>query len=137
MDTVSPAKRSAIMSSVGRRDTVPEVLLRRALHGCGLRFRLPKRRMLPGSPDVVFPGTRVAVFVDGCFWHGCAKHGTWPKTNAEFWVAKIKRNRQRDREVDAALLSQGWLPVRVWEHELKTDPTDAAQRVWAYVRSRE
>lgn len=125
------------MAAVPQRDTAPEVTLRRALHACGLRFRLPRGRALPGSPDVIFPAARVAVFVDGCFWHGCAAHGTKPKANAAFWAAKIDRNRERDGQVDERLAALRWQSVRVWEHEVLPDPTDAALRVWATVRSRE
>lgn len=129
--------RSKIMAAVRQRNTEPEMVLRRALHSCGLRFRLPQRGSLPGSPDIVFRSAMVAVFVDGCFWHGCPTHGTSPKTNASFWEAKIKRNRQRDEYVDERLKAMGWQPVRLWEHEVLPDPTDAACKVWAIVRSRE
>ena len=125
------------MAAVRRRDTGPEIALRRALHACGLRFRLPRGRSLPGSPDVIFPSAKVTVFVDGCFWHGCPIHGTRPKANEKFWSAKIDRNRQRDKEVDDRLVGLGWKPVRFWEHEVLPDPTEAALQVWALVRSRE
>jgi DNA mismatch endonuclease (patch repair protein) len=74
---------------------------------------------LPGKPDFVFPQLRLAVFVDGCFWHGCPKHMTWPKTRAAFWLAKITGNKARDRRVNRALRERGWSVVRIWEHELK------------------
>jgi len=74
---------------------------------------------LPGKPDFVFPKQRLAVFVDGCFWHGCPKHATWPKTRAAFWKAKIEGNRSRDRRVNRALRQRGWVVVRVWEHALR------------------
>lgn len=73
---------------------------------------------LPGKPDFVFPKLRVAVFVDGCFWHGCPKHATWPKNRAAFWKAKIEGNRSRDRRVDRALRQRGWVVLRIWEHSL-------------------
>jgi DNA mismatch endonuclease, patch repair protein len=129
-------ERSRIMGAVRRQHTAPEVSLRRVLHACGLRFRLDNPERLPGSPDLRFARERVAVFVDGCFWHGCPTHGSWPKTNADFWGAKIKRNRERDRQVDEALKLKGWLPLRVWEHEIRDDSIKAAQRVWAAVRAR-
>lgn len=132
-----PSKeRSRIMAAVGRRNTGPELQLRHALHACGLRFRLNSPRGLPGSPDIRFPTERVAVFVDGCFWHGCPAHGTQPKANSVFWLAKIKRNRERDGEVDQELVRLGWLSVRIWEHDIKQDVTEAALRVWVAVRSR-
>jgi len=101
------------------RDTGPELALRSALHRRGLRFRV-HRRPIPGlrrEADIVFGPARVAVFVHGCFWHGCPEHATWPATNADFWRAKIERNRERDRETRTALEAAGWAVVVVWEHE--------------------
>ena len=117
------------MAAVGRQNTGPELALRRALFACGLRFRLARRRPLPGTPDIVFPSARVAVFVDGCFWHACPLHGTTPKTRRSFWFAKLTRNAQRDATVNASLAQLGWKSVRVWEHEIKQDVEDAALRL--------
>ncbi|MEU5437707.1 very short patch repair endonuclease [Streptomyces sp. NPDC020719] len=125
----------ARMSRQRSRDTGVEVALRRVLHAMGLRFRI-HRRPLPGirrEADVVFGPARVAVFVDGCFWHGCPEHGTWPKNNAEFWRSKIEGNRARDRDTDARLAEAGWLAVRVWEHE---DPAAAAIEIHETVQQR-
>lgn len=111
-----------------RRDTKPELALRRALHAMGLRYRV-EQHVLAGSrrrADIVFGPARVAVFVDGCFWHSCPEHATSPKANAEWWSAKLQRNRERDADTDEQLRQLGWLPVRVWEHE---DPVAAAERV--------
>jgi DNA mismatch endonuclease, patch repair protein len=123
------------MSRQPRRDTQAELALRRILHGRGLRYRVDAP--LPGMPrrraDLTFPARRVAVFVDGCFWHGCPTHGTQPKTNDEWWAEKLRRNVARDGATDEHLTEQGWLVVRVWEHE---DPVSAADRVEAAVRSR-
>lgn len=113
-----------------KRDTRPEIALRSALHRAGLRFRrdypirLQGRR--PVRVDVAFTRARVAVFVDGCFWHSCSEHGTKPATNPAYWRSKLARNIARDHEVDEALRSGGWLPVHVWEHE---EAREAAQRV--------
>ncbi len=93
-------------------------------------------RPLPGVrrvADVVFLRARVAVFVDGCFWHGCPEHGTWPISNSEFWRSKILRNRERDRETEAMLIKVGWIAVRVWEHE---DPDKAALTIRDAVQRR-
>jgi len=123
------------MSRTGRRDTSPEVRLRRALHAAGLRYRVD-RAVLPGlrrRPDIVFGPARVAVFVDGCFWHGCPEHATWPKNNAEFWREKIETNRQRDRDTDRRFAEAGWQVVRVWEHE---DPLRAASEIQSLVEAR-
>ncbi|MGW5054865.1 very short patch repair endonuclease [Actinokineospora sp. NPDC004072] len=124
----------ARMSRQRARDTAVEMALRRALHAAGLRYRV-HRRPVPGvrrEADVAFTRARVAVFVDGCFWHGCPEHATWPKSNADFWRAKIEGNRARDRDTDARFAAAGWRVVRVWEHE---DPAAAAARVAQAVRS--
>ena len=113
------------------RDTDPEVALRRVLHSRGLRYRLD--RPLPGLPrrraDITFTRQRVAVFVDGCFWHGCPEHGTWPKRNDEWWATKIRRNIDRDRETDAHLRTYGWAVVRIWEHEAADEAADRVEEV--------
>jgi len=78
-----------------------------------------RKSALPGKPDFIFPKLKTAVFVDGCFWHGCPKHATWPKNRAAFWFAKITGNKTRDRKVNCALRAKGWTVIRIWEHELK------------------
>ena len=101
------------------KDTRPEVAVRSALHRAGLRFR-KHFPVIPGSRsrvDVAFPRWRVAVQVDGCFWHGCPDHGTQPVTHAEYWTEKIRRNVERDRRCDDALAEAGWTVLRFWEHE--------------------
>lgn len=123
------------MRRAGRADTAPEVDLRRILFASGLRYRKdhPPVAGVRTRADLVFPGARVAVYVDGCFWHGCPEHATWPKNNAEFWRTKIETNRERDRRVGEALAAAGWLVVRVWEHE---SPVAAAERVRVIVDGR-
>src|SRR3954469_3082551 len=133
-DGVAPIdeRKSRNMRSQRERDTAIERTIRSLLHARGLRFRI-HRRLLKGSRrevDVVFPGAKVAVFVDGCFWHGCPEHGTWPRNNAEFWRSKIAGNVRRDRDTDARLEAEGWTVVRVWEHE---SPAAAAERIAAAV----
>ncbi|MFE5709723.1 very short patch repair endonuclease [Streptomyces sp. NPDC056501] len=126
---------SSRMSRQRSRDTDTEMALRRLLHASGLRYRV-HRRPLKGvrrEADIVFGPTKVAVFVDGCYWHGCPEHATWPKRNAEFWREKIEKNRARDANTDARLKEAGWLSVRVWEHE---SPDAAAARVAAVVAER-
>jgi DNA mismatch endonuclease (patch repair protein) len=103
-----------------RTDTKPEMALRRALHRQGLRYRKDYRLDLEGTrvrPDIAFTARRVAVFVDGCFWHVCPEHGTKPAANTWYWGPKLTRNVERDRAADAALVAAGWRVVRVWEHE--------------------
>jgi DNA mismatch endonuclease (patch repair protein) len=108
-----------------RTDTKPELALRSALHRSGLRFRKDLRIKLgafAARPDIVFTKRKVAVFVDGCFWHSCPDHGTRPKSNTEYWLPKLEANVARDRRNDAALEAAGWTVLRVWEHE----PVDEA-----------
>jgi DNA mismatch endonuclease, patch repair protein len=117
-----------------RRDTGAERALRSELHRRGLRFRVEYK--LPGlrrRADVAFPRQRVAVMVDGCFWHSCPEHGTWPKQNASWWREKIERNVARDHDTDAKLTHAGWVSMRVWEHE---NPAEAAARVASVVSRR-
>src|SRR3954452_13192170 len=117
------------------RDTKPELALRSAVHGLGLRYRVSARPLadLRRTADLVFPTAKVAVFLDGCFWHGCPEHHTVAATNAKFWADKVDGNRARDRDTDRRLEAAGWSSVRVWEHE---DPAEAAQRVRDIVLAR-
>jgi DNA mismatch endonuclease (patch repair protein) len=121
-DVFSPEKRSAVMRRVKGRDTSPELKVRRMLWGLGLRYRL-HRKDLPGAPDIVLPGRRLAIFVHGCFWHGhdCPRGARVPKQNRDYWTAKIGGNRARDLKSQAALGAAGWTPVIVWECELKDE----------------
>ncbi len=115
-DVVDTATRSRMMAGIRTRDTKPEILVRKALFGAGFRFRL-HRKDLPGSPDIVLPGPRIAVFVHGCFWHahaGCHFAKT-PATRQEFWRSKLMANVERDARVREALLSAGWRVLVVWE----------------------
>lgn len=118
-----------------RPDSGLEKALRSALHARGLRFRKHHQPIagLHCRPDVVFTRARLVVFVDGCFWHGCPEHATWPAANADYWRDKIETNRLRDRDTDARLEAEGWAVVRVWEHE---PPVEAADRIEQLVRSR-
>lgn len=133
---VSNSARSLLMARVRRSGTAPEMSLRRALHRAGLRYRLATGNPLPGTPDLAFRRSRVAVFVDGCFWHGCPQHGSLPKTNTDFWDAKIRRNRRRDQDVDRELRHLGWKVVRVWEHDLRAETGPIVRRIRLLVRSR-
>lgn len=123
------------MERQGRRDTKPELALRKELWRRGLRYRVDVApiRGLRRRADLVFTRSKVAVYVDGCFWHSCPTHATVPKANREWWVAKLAANVDRDRDTDARLGDEGWMVVRVWEHE---GVTEAADRVEAIVRSR-
>lgn len=131
-DSLSASERSKLMSRIRGRDTLPERLLRRAVWALGLRYRL-QLRIGRIRPDLVFVGTKVAVFVDGCFWHGCPLHATMPKNNQDFWEKKLKRNHERDAENTQKLEAEGWRVLRIWEHEVATSPEDCAQRVAAMI----
>ena len=119
-DVYSPEKRSAVMRRVKGRDTTPERTVRRALTGLGARYRL-HRADLPGKPDIVMPGRRLALFVHGCFWHGhdCARGARVPKQNRDYWLGKVARNRARDEASREALAALGWRVETIWECDLK------------------
>lgn len=121
------------MSTLARADTAPELDLRKELHRRGLRYRVQLH--VPGNRrrriDVAFTRAKVAVFVDGCYWHGCPEHGTNPTANNEWWQWKFARNKARDEDTNRHLRELGWTVIRVWEHE---DPADAADRIEAAVR---
>jgi DNA mismatch endonuclease, patch repair protein len=123
----SNAQMRRRMQAQRRQDTAPELELRRRLHAAGLRYRVHQRPLpdLRRQADIVFRRARVAVFVDGCFWHGCPEHGRRVHaTNGWYWPEKIARNQRRDADTDARLTAAGWTVLRVWEHE----PSDAAAR---------
>lgn len=122
------AELSQRMARLRRTATAPEVAIRRELHGRGLRYRVQLK--VPGNNrrtiDIAFTRARLAIFVDGCFWHGCPDHGTQPATNSEWWSWKLARTKARDRDTDRLLVEASWTVLRVWEHE---PPEEAAQRV--------
>ena len=125
-DVVSPAKRSQMMSGIKGKNSLPEMLVRKALFAMGYRFRL-HRRDLPGTPDIAMPGRRIAIFVHGCFWHahqGC-KYAKTPSTRTEFWTAKLQGNIERDRRATDKLAEMGWRVLNVWECSTR-DPEAAA-----------
>ncbi|ORA38207.1 very short patch repair endonuclease [Mycobacterium aquaticum] len=110
------------------RDTTPELAIRRFLHAAGLRYRVNARPIpqLRRTADVVFTRRRVAVFIDGCFWHGCPEHHRLPTANSEYWMAKVQRNSARDKDTDAKLRDAGWVVLRYWAHE---DPQIVADEI--------
>ncbi|MCU7722287.1 very short patch repair endonuclease [Actinoplanes sp. KI2] len=122
------------MSRQRRRNTQPEVAIRKRLHAMGLRFRVTMP--IPGMPrrtmDIAFTRARVAVFVDGCFWHVCPEHATRPAANSDWWFRKLTGNQARDVATNDHLAALGWRVVRIWEHE---NPAEAADRIAAVVRS--
>lgn len=127
----SPTAR-AVMQANRRRDTGPEMAVRRLVHAAGLRYRVDAKPLpdLNRRADLTFTRARVAVFIDGCYWHGCPDHGTTAKTNAAYWSAKIAHNRERDVDTDRRLHEAEWTVVRAWEHD---EPAAVAARVTAEV----
>lgn len=130
----TPAQRSRIMAAVKGKDTTPEWIVRRLCHALGFRYRL-HRTDLPGKPDLVFVSRRKVIFVHGCFWHGhgCARGARVPKNNQAYWVAKIERNRARDRRHQQALKDQGWQALTIWECELRAHNLEA--RIARFLRA--
>ncbi len=120
-DVMTTEQRSRCMAAVKGKDTKPEMIVRKYLFSRGLRFRIQVRK-LPGNPDIVLPKYKTVIFVDGCFWHGHedCRYFRLPKSNVEFWKAKIERNVARDVRNEAALKALGWRVLRVWECEIKT-----------------
>ena len=117
-----------------KKDTAPEIALRKALHAQGARFRLHRQLARGCTPDIVMPGRRLAIFVDGCFWHGCPEHGrktSFTGPNAALWVEKMQRNAERDRRSTALAEAHGWLVVRLWECAVEQDPYESAAQLLA------
>ena len=135
-DVVSPEIRSRMMASIRGRDTKPEMLVRRYLHGCGFRYSL-SRKDLPGRPDLVFARYNAVVFVHGCFWHGHAgcRFATTPATRPEFWKAKLAANASRDARVETELRNAGWRVAVVWECALRGEHSVALRRLARFLRS--
>lgn len=127
----SSAAVSRRMSAARRRETAPELALRKVLHGRGLRYRVsyPVPGQRRRTIDIAFTRHRLAVLVDGCFWHGCPEHGTSPRQNSAWWQTKLAANQARDRDTDVVLASQGWRVLRAWEHEDPEKVADEIQRL--------
>src|SRR4051794_27457591 len=134
-DTRTKEQRSRIMAAVRGKHTSPEVALRKALYAAGIRGWRCHYKPAPGTPDLAWPGLRVAVFVDGAFWHGHPSRHK-PGRSGEYWDTKIARNVERDRAADAALAAAGWIVVRVWDFEVRRDLTAVIERVVAALRDR-
>jgi DNA mismatch endonuclease (patch repair protein) len=120
------------MKATGRRDTAAELEIRCLLHGRGFRYRVDYAPIANERfrADVVFTRVKMAIFIDGCYWHGCPIHGTWPKANGAWWRDKIEANRARDSRIDQTLKTAGWSVLRIWEHE---EPVQAVERVLAFL----
>ena len=133
MDKLSPQQRHNNMAAIHGKDTKPEMVVRRYLWGHGFRYRLNHPR-LPGKPDIVMRKYRTCIFVNGCFWHGHegCRYYTIPKTNTEFWVNKVKRNKERDVKVQHELAAMGWHSITIWECELKPGKREDTLESLAY-----
>lgn len=134
----SSSETSRRLAKVRQKGTDAEIALRRELYRRGLRYRvdygvLKKPRRVA---DVAFPSLKIAIFVDGCFWHGCPEHATWPKQNAEFWRQKIEANRLRDTDTNSRLLDVGWTVLRFWEHESPIEATETVVQTVAMARAK-
>lgn len=127
-DTYSKETRSEVMSRVKGRDTTPEIRLRRTLYARGVRGWRCHRKNVPGTPDLAFGVAKLAVFVDGAFWHGHPSK-YWPGRTSEYWDKKIARNQARDHRVGQELRTQGWSVLRLWDFEVERDPEGCADRV--------
>jgi DNA mismatch endonuclease, patch repair protein len=133
-DKISVQERSRVMRSVKGKDTNLEIKVRSMLWRKGLRFRKNVAELM-GKPDIVFPGKRLVVFLDSCFWHGCPQHLRRPSSNQEYWQKKIARNIQRDKDVTKYYLENGWTVLRIWEHELKQSFVSCLERIENKVKS--
>jgi len=127
-DTFTKEVRSKIMAKVKSENTVPEIMLRKQLYSKGVRYRI-NYRSLEGNPDVVIPSKKIAIFIDGCFWHKCPKCFGLPDSNKEYWRKKIEKNVERDKKANKALKLKGWRVIRIWEHEIRKDLERSVKRI--------
>lgn len=129
-DVLTPKQRKYNMSRIRGKNTVPEIKLRKMLFASGIRgYRIHYN--LPGKPDLVFVKKKIAVFIDGCFWHKCPVDFQEPETRKEFWMKKIQSNIDRDKKVNEQLKNDGWTIIRIWEHEIKKEPEEVVKKIIA------
>jgi DNA mismatch endonuclease (patch repair protein) len=126
MDRISKAGRSKIMSRIRSKDSLPEVMLRSSLWNLGARYR---KYYGPEKIDIAFPGKKLAVFVDGCFWHSCPEHRHIPKSNESYWKPKLAKNIERASKKNVRLKKEGWCVIHIWEHEVNADAESCAKRI--------
>jgi DNA mismatch endonuclease, patch repair protein len=134
MDVLTKAQRSFCMSQNKGKNTKPEIMLRKALWNQGLRYRTHLK--LPGRPDVVFTKHKIAIFIDGCYWHGCPQHRVLPKTNRAFWLEKFRKTKLRDNKNSKMLESSGWKVIRIWEHDVKQNLVSVLQVILKALKQR-
>jgi DNA mismatch endonuclease (patch repair protein) len=128
VDNLAKGTRSKVMASIKGRDTVPEMMVRRLLWAHGIRYRVHNTN-LPGKPDISNSRSKVAVFIDGCFWHGCRKCYKEPTSNVEFWRAKLRRNIRRRKAVKRELKTRGWTVLEFWEHSVMSSPNNVMRKI--------
>ncbi len=133
-DNLNKATRSKVMASIRGTNTRPELKIRRLLWNRGMRYRI-HRRDIPGTPDIAIMNKRVAIFIDGCFWHGCPTCYLPPSSHKRFWQQKLARNRQRRTEVVNELRREGWTVISFWEHQTNKDPTMVVNEIERCVRT--
>ena len=135
---VAPSSEAALkrMKAAKPRDTSPELAIRSILHRKGLRYTVDTRPLeqLNRKADILFRKQRIAVFIDGCFWHSCPMHGTHAKSNADFWAEKLKKNQERDLDTTKQLEAAGWVVIRIWEHE---DPILTSEKIYEIVKAKQ
>lgn len=127
VDTISKEQRSKVMAAIRSKNTIPELTLRKALFALGYRYRI---HYGDKKIDIAFPSRKIAIFVDGCFWHGCPFHSNIPKSNEAYWVPKLKKNIARDQANTKQLQADGWVVIRVWEHDIPNN-----ERVFSRIKS--
>ncbi|MEK7089159.1 MAG: very short patch repair endonuclease [Patescibacteria group bacterium] len=135
MDIYSKKKRSQIMSQIKNRDSKVEVLFRKELWKRGLRYRKNSKKYF-GKPDIILFKHKTVIFIDSCFWHGCKKHGTLPKTRRYFWKRKLKRNVNRDKEVSKYYKKNRWKIFRIWEHDIKKNSTKTITKIGDFLENK-
>jgi len=129
-DVLTPQQRTYNMSQIRGKNTTPEIKLRKLLFATGTRgYRI--HHNIPGKPDIVFVKKKIAIFIDGCFWHKCPVCFQEPETRNEFWMKKIQSNVDRDKKVNDLLKNEGWTVIRIWEHEIKKEPEKAVMKIIA------
>jgi DNA mismatch endonuclease, patch repair protein len=127
-DVLSPKQRSYNMSRIRGKNTAPEIKLRKMLFAAGIRgYRIHYK--LPGKPDIVFTKKKIAIFIDGCFWHKCPVCFQEPENRKEFWMKKIRSNIERDKKVNEQLKNDGWTIIRIWEHQIRKKPEDSLRKI--------
>jgi DNA mismatch endonuclease (patch repair protein) len=121
--------RSKVMAKIRSKNTKPEILLRKLLWNQGYRGYRIHNNDLPGKPDIIFKTQKIAIFIDGCFWHKCPVDFQEPQSNKKYWTKKIRSNVERDKKVNEQLQSDGWTVIRIWEHEIRKDPEKALSQI--------